>query len=65
MDRDRNMPALVQHLALECESVDTLLATKQRLEAAGIEVLGPTDHLLLRPERPTAWNLRPTPAPRR
>jgi catechol 2,3-dioxygenase-like lactoylglutathione lyase family enzyme len=46
MDRDRNTPAWVQHLVLECESVDVLLAAKQRLEAAGIEVLGPTDHTL-------------------
>ena len=46
MDRDRNTPAWVQHLALECESVDVLLAAKQRLEAAGIDVLGPTDHTL-------------------
>jgi catechol 2,3-dioxygenase-like lactoylglutathione lyase family enzyme len=48
MDRDRNTPAWVQYLALECESVDTLLATKQRLEAAGIEVLGPTDHTIFK-----------------
>jgi lactoylglutathione lyase len=48
MDRDRNTPAWVQHLALECESVDTLLATKQRLEEAGIEVLGPTDHTIFK-----------------
>ena len=46
MDRDRNTPAWVQHLALQCDSVDTLLATRARLEAAGIEVLGPTDHTL-------------------
>ena len=48
MDRDHNTPAWVQHLALECDSVDTLLATKQRLEAAGIEVLGPTDHTIFK-----------------
>jgi glyoxylase I family protein len=48
MDRDRNTPAWVQHLALECDSVDTLVATKQRLEAAGIEVLGPTDHTIFK-----------------
>jgi catechol 2,3-dioxygenase-like lactoylglutathione lyase family enzyme len=48
MDRDRNTPAWVQHLALECDSVETLLATKQRLEAAGIEVLGPTDHTIFK-----------------
>ena len=48
MDRDRNTPTWVQHLALEVDSVDTLLATKARLEAAGVEVLGPTDHTLFK-----------------
>jgi catechol 2,3-dioxygenase-like lactoylglutathione lyase family enzyme len=46
MDRDRNTPVWVQHLALEVDSLETLLATKARLEAAGIDVLGPTDHTL-------------------
>jgi lactoylglutathione lyase len=46
MDRDRNTPTWVQHLALQVDSVDTLLATKARLEAAGIDVIGPTDHTL-------------------
>jgi len=46
MDRDRNTPAWVQHLALKVDSVDTLLAVKARLEADGIEVVGPTDHTL-------------------
>lgn len=46
MDRDRNTPPWVQHLALEVDSMDTLLATKTRLEAEGIEVLGPTDHTI-------------------
>lgn len=48
MDRDRNTPAWVQHLAFEVDSVDTLLATKARLEAAGIDVIGPTDHTLFK-----------------
>ncbi|AUM01241.1 MAG TPA: VOC family protein [Pseudothauera hydrothermalis] len=46
MGRDPNTPAWTQHLALEVESVEVLLATKARLEAAGIEVVGPTDHAL-------------------
>ena len=46
MDRDRNTPAWVQHLALEVASVDELLETKASLEAAGIEVVGPTDHTI-------------------
>jgi catechol 2,3-dioxygenase-like lactoylglutathione lyase family enzyme len=48
MDRDRNTPAWVQHLALKVDSVDRLLATKAQLEEAGIEVLGPTDHTIFK-----------------
>jgi lactoylglutathione lyase len=48
MDRDRNTPSWVQHLALKVDSVDTLLATKARLENAGIEVIGPTDHTIFK-----------------
>ena len=48
MDRDRNTPAWVQHLALKVDSVATLLAAKARLEGAGIEVLGPTDHTIFK-----------------
>lgn len=48
MDRDRNTPAWVQHLALEVDSVETLIATKAKLEAAGIEVVGPTNHTIFK-----------------
>ncbi len=48
MGRDPNTPAWVQHLALKVDSVDTLVATKARLEAAGIEVIGPTDHTIFK-----------------
>ena len=48
MDRDRNTPAWVQHLALELGSVDEVLAAKTRLQAAGIDVIGPTDHTLFK-----------------
>ena len=48
MDRDRNTPTWVQHLALKVESMDKLLAAKERLQAAGIEVIGPTDHTLFK-----------------
>lgn len=44
MGRDEKTPAWVQHIAFEVESVDVLLEAKQRVEAAGLEVLGPTDH---------------------
>jgi lactoylglutathione lyase len=48
MGRDENTPAWVQHLALKVDSVDTLLAAKARLEAAGIAVIGPTDHTIFK-----------------
>lgn len=48
MGRDENTPSWVQHLALEVDSVETLVATKARLEAAGIDVIGPTDHTIFK-----------------
>jgi catechol 2,3-dioxygenase-like lactoylglutathione lyase family enzyme len=48
MGRDENTPEWVQHLALRVDSMDTLLATKVRLEAAGIEVIGPTNHTIFK-----------------
>lgn len=48
MDRDPNTPDWVQHLAMEVDSLDTLLATKARLQAAGIDVIGPTDHTIFK-----------------
>ncbi len=44
MDRDRNTPQWVQHIAFQVESLEVLLDYKARLETAGIEVLGPTNH---------------------
>ncbi|MFM2185586.1 MAG: VOC family protein [Burkholderiaceae bacterium] len=46
MDRDRNTPNWVQHIALKVGSMDELLAAKARLQAAGIDVIGPTNHTL-------------------
>lgn len=48
MDRDRNTPEWVQHIAMELETMDELLAAKASLEKAGIEVLGPTDHAIFK-----------------
>lgn len=48
MGRDQNTPTWVQHLALEVASMDELLETKQCLEAAGIEVVGVTDHTIFK-----------------
>ena len=44
LDRDRNTPAWVQHLAFEVADEVALLAAKAHVEAQGIEVLGPTYH---------------------
>ncbi len=44
MDRDRSTPAWVQHLAFEVDDYQALLAAKDRIERAGIDVLGPTNH---------------------
>jgi lactoylglutathione lyase len=48
MGRDPNTPAWVQHLAMQVDSVDDLLETKARLEADGIDVVGPTDHTIFK-----------------
>ena len=39
-----NTPSWVNHLALELSNNEELAAAKTRLEAAGVEVLGITDH---------------------
>ncbi len=44
MGRDENTPAWVQHLAFEVEDLDALLSAKARLEAMGLDVIGPTNH---------------------
>jgi catechol 2,3-dioxygenase-like lactoylglutathione lyase family enzyme len=46
MDRDRNTPAWVQHLALQVASMAQLLAARDRLQAAGIDVIGPVNHTI-------------------
>lgn len=48
MDRDHNTPSWTQHLAFEVSTLDELFATKARLEAAGIEVIGVTDHTIFK-----------------
>jgi catechol 2,3-dioxygenase-like lactoylglutathione lyase family enzyme len=46
MGRDANTPEWVQHIAFKVDSLDTLHATKARLEAAGIPVVGVTNHAI-------------------
>jgi catechol 2,3-dioxygenase-like lactoylglutathione lyase family enzyme len=42
-----NTPSWVNHLALRVDSREQLLAAKKRLEDAGVEVLGVTDHHII------------------
>ena len=48
MGRDPNTPEWTQHLALQVESMEVLMDAKARLEAGGIDVLGPTDHTIFK-----------------
>lgn len=48
MGRDPNTPAWVQHIAFKLDSEQALLEAKARLEANGIDVIGPTDHTIFR-----------------
>lgn len=48
MGRDPNTPEWVQHIAFKVDSEATLLATRDRLQAAGIDVIGPTDHTIFK-----------------
>ena len=48
MGRDTNTPAWVQHIALKVPSLEVLEATKARLQASGIDVLGVTDHTIFK-----------------
>ena len=45
---DANTPAWTQHLALKVDSVDTMMKVKAKMEADGIDVLGPTDHTIFK-----------------
>lgn len=44
MEMDQNTPDWVQHLALRVDGMAELQAIKAKVEATGIEVVGPTDH---------------------
>ena len=48
MGRDGNTPAWVQHIAFEVGTVGELEETKAKLEAAGIAVVGITDHTIFK-----------------
>ena len=48
MGRDTNTPDWVQHIAFRVETLDHLEATKAKLQASGIEVVGVTDHTIFK-----------------
>ncbi|MCB9073161.1 MAG: VOC family protein [Bdellovibrionaceae bacterium] len=48
MDRDRNTPKWVQHIAFQVHDSDALVKAKQELEAKGLDVIGVTEHGIIR-----------------
>jgi glyoxylase I family protein len=44
MGRDPNTPDWTQHIAFQVAEMGAVLEAKRRAEAAGLEVIGPTDH---------------------
>ena len=44
MDRDRNTPEWVQHIAFKVDTMDDLMNAKARAEEMGLDVVGPTHH---------------------
>ena len=43
---DANTPSWTQHLALKVDSIDTMMKVKAKMEADGIQVIGPTNHTI-------------------
>tara|TARA_R110002167_G_scaffold1581_4_gene7604 strand:- start:2506 stop:3045 length:540 start_codon:yes stop_codon:yes gene_type:complete len=48
MSRDPNTPEWTQHIAFQIESEAALLSAKAELEAKGLDVLGPTNHGIIK-----------------
>lgn len=48
MQKDPNTPEWLQHIAFEVEDMASLLSAKARLEAEGLDVLGPVDHTIFK-----------------
>lgn len=48
MGRDGNTPDWVQHIAFKVDSLAALEEAKSRLQAAGIAVVGPTEHTIFK-----------------
>ncbi len=48
MQADPNTPPWVQHIAFELNSLTELMAAKEKIEALGIDVLGPVEHTIFK-----------------
>ena len=48
MGRDTNTPEWVQHIAFQVESEEALLSAKEELLGKGVDVLGPTNHGIIK-----------------
>jgi len=48
MGRDPNTPDWVQHIAFELGSEEELMAAKAHLESKGLDVVGPTNHEIIK-----------------
>lgn len=48
MGKDQNTPDWVQHIAFQVKDEEALLKAKEELEEKGIDVLGPTDHGIIK-----------------
>ena len=48
MSRDLNTPLWVQHIAFELDSEEALMSAKEELEGKGLNVLGVTDHSIIK-----------------
>ena len=48
MGKDPNTPAWVQHIAFRVKDEEALMAAKAEIEGHGIDVIGPTDHDIIK-----------------
>ncbi|MBT4760368.1 MAG: VOC family protein [Bdellovibrionaceae bacterium] len=48
MGKDPNTPAWVQHIAFELETMEELMTAKEELESHGLDVIGPTNHGIIK-----------------
>jgi hypothetical protein len=48
MDRDRNTPRWVQHIAFQVKNSEALVQAKKELEEKGLNVIGITEHGIIR-----------------